>query len=809
MTLTQKVSNDTDDKAIISRYRRAESFEHEMCVESMVLNAQIYPHWIEDSHYFWYVRKCRKDDQKSGVATKEYRVFDADTGANLEAFNHESFACALAQVAKRKVEPDNLPITQLALQLSPREASFAAFGKCWRYYESSGVCKEVPTNPLSWLISPDGKKAVFLRDYNLWIRNIEAGTEKALTEDGERYFAYGVQPERMSLSAGLGSASWVNSATPEALWSDDSTRLFTVKVDERKVLSLPLTQYVAKDKSVRPKSINTRYALPRDENIAEYRMLSIDVESMDICEAQYPPVQDAVLYAGLFTGNRAWWSKTCSEAYFIDMERGQQEVRLISFDTNSGVCRELFKECSATHIDLSLEFERPALLLPLPKTNELIWFSERSGWAHLYLYDLITGELKRPITAGSWMVRDILFFNAERRELLIQIAGRIEGRDPYYREICRVNIDSGAITTIASGDYDCLVCKPTYANVGCAIEFGKATSQCSGISAFGEYIVLARTRADEPPITELIDVEGNYLFTIEDTDLSGLPDGWQWPEPVKIVAADGKTDIYGLVFRPSNFSPDKQYPVLNWAFNNPFYAIVPKGAFGCDILGGFAYYSAQAYAELGFITVMIDGRGSCYRSKEFHDHSYGMTHIGSDLNDHVTGINQLAERYSYIDIDRVGIADVGGSNAPVYGLLAFPEFYKVGAVCSVWDPRLLNSAETYQGMLPDADYDQSVLENMAGNLKGKLLLMHGMLDPYFHVSGFFRLVAALIDQNKDFDLVVLPNGGHSWDSNHYGLRRIWDYLVQNLQGIRPPSDFRLSNGFEYALDKIRKETAGE
>lgn len=593
--------------------------------------------------------------------------------------------------------------------------------------------------------------------------------------------------------------------TPEAMWSPDSSRILTIQVDERQVKSLPITQYVPTDGSVRPRSIQAKYALPGDTNIAEYRLLAIEVETGRSCYAQYSPVPDTVFWPGLFSGNRAWWSKDSCNAFFLDMSRGQRQARVVAFNTQSSESRVLFQESSETHIDLTLHYEQPASLLPLPETNELIWFSERSGWAHLYLYDLNTGELKNPITSGDWLVREVLGFDPIQREVIIQAAGRVAERNPYYRELCRVNVDTGSVTNIASGDHDYVVHKPNTGPIRAGVFSGMATNSCSGVSPNGKYLVTTRTRVDEAPHSILLDSYGNHILDVEIADISGLPDGWQWPEPVKLLAADNITEIHGVIFRPSDFTPKKQYPVVDWTFTNSFYGFVPQGAFGNDTMSGYAYMSAMALAELGFITVIIDGRGTSYRSKAFHDEAYGQMHTGSNLEDHVSGIQQLAKRYPYMDVSRVGAFDTGGSNGPIYALLAFPDFYKVGAVQSSWDIRLLTQSETYQGLMQAANYDQSVLGNLAEHLQGKLLLMHGLLDPFFHLSGNLQLVDALVKANKDFDLILLPNGSHATDCNHYGIRRIWDYLVTHLQGNKPLSDFRLSSGLEFVLDKLQAE----
>lgn len=796
-------SNKIVDQKILAKYRLAEKFEHESCVESMVLNAQIFPHWIDGSDCFWYIHKFRKQGMSPPVVAKSFRLVDAQRRTNCEAFDHQLFANALSRASKNDVESINLPISQLVFDLETNQLEFSAFGKSWRYAWSSNTCEELEITPCNWLVSPDKEKALLIRDYNLWVRHLKTGEEYALTSDGQKHYAYAVQPERVNMAIDRSDKAWLDATNPEALWSPDSKKILTVHVDEREVPEFPTTCYVPSDGAIRPHLIQTKYALPEDQAMAKFELLAIDLETRKVCKADYSAILDTVILAGLFSGNRAWWSDNGDKAFFLDVGRGQQQVKVIDFDTTTGATGLLFQELSDTYIDLSLEFERPAYLLPLPASNELIWFSERSGWAHLYLYDLNTGVCKNQITGGDWLVREILHIDINRRELIIQVAGRIKTRDPYYREICLVNIDTGNLEVIASGNYDHLVCTPTSINVVGAISFSQATTNCNGVSSDGQYIATSRSRIDDLPITILLDRAGNVVMEVERADISGLPGGWQWPEPVKLLADDQKTDIYGVVFRPTDFSPDKNYPVINWVHSNPFYAEVPKGAFHCNTLAGYAYMSASAYAELGFIVVIIDGRGTCYRSKAFHDESYGKIENSSHLDDQIAGLQQLAEKYPYIDLDRVGITNHGGSNAPVYGLLAYPDFYKVGVAYSIWDIRLLTKeSETYHGLSFNAA-TESTVESMARHLEGKLLLMHGMLDPYFHVAGALQLADILVRNNKDFDLVLLPNGGHTWDSCRYGVRRSWDYFVKYLGNEDPPCEFRLSNYAEFAMDKMR------
>ena len=785
----------TDDQALLARYHRAEALEHEPYNQDMVLNSEIFPHWIDGSDCFWYIRKTRQEGSAVSEIIKEFRLVNAESAKNIEAFNHQLLANALAQTTEQEVNPSDLPISELTLELSPVRAIFTAFDKRWLFDTSKETCEEIvvsaDSNPVGELLSPDGKKTAFSRDYNLWVRNLESGEEYALTHDGERYYAYGVQPESRDLLEGMPNIISIIPASLEALWSPDSSKLFTLKTDERQVRNVPSMLYVPQDGTVAPKVVERKYALPGDKHIVQYRMLVIDVETTEVIAADYPPLDDAFVSYSPFNGNTsigsnlAWWSSDGYQAYFVDMTRGQKTARLIVFDARSGTTRSLFEETTNTYLDLIPHLAQPSMLTPLADTNELIWYSERSGWAHLYLYDLTTGQLKNAITSGEWRVHDIVHIDKTTRTLFIQIAGRVEGRNPYYRELVRVNIDSGEMAIIASGNYDYCTCHPPMHD--------------SGISPTGQYIVTTRSRVDEPSVTELRDRSGKLILIVETANTAGLPSGWQWPEPVAMKAADGTTDIYGVVFRPSDFDPDKTYPILDFGMESPFYAHTPRGAFlmeGWDPIANIYYTTFAALAELGFIVTVMDGRGTPYRSKAFHNFGYESFMLGGGIVDHVAGIKQLAERYPYMDLNNVGIltTDAAG-NGPVFGLLNHPDFYKVGVAFSTWDPRLLRQGEVYHGPIHESDNQKPLWHDAVQNLQGKLLLITGLLDQVFHSSMTFQLVDALIKANKDFDLLIHPNGGHGHDVEN-AHRLTWDYLVRNLQGTEPPKSYNLKTGFQ-------------
>ena len=631
---------DSEDNPMLARYRRAEALEHAGFDESMVLNAQISPHWIGNSDCFWYRRSSRKSPESTAEIVTEYRLVDATTGTNTEAFDHDVLAKALAKAANQSVEALALPIDNLEFTQQHNSVSFDAFDRRWQFDGTIKPVEKSQTHPAHWLVSPDGTQAAFVKNHNLWVRDLASGEERTLTRDGQLHYAYASQPEGRNLVGGMFGAE--DLARPEALWSPDSRQLFTLQTDEREVRSLPSMLYVPQDGTVAPRVYERKYALPGDKHVVHYRMLVIDVATASETAVDYPSIADSLVWLCPFSGNLAWWSGDGRYAYFVEVTRGQKTARVVRVETQTGECKVLFEESSSTYLELGLDCEYPAMLMPLPESNELIWPSERSGWWHLYRYDLNTGELKNPMTSGEWVVRSILHFDQANRELWIQLAGRVEGRNPYYREVARVAIDTGEMTVLASSDHD----------------YSLEAQPNTGISCRANFLITTRSRVDEAPVTELRNRHGDMLLTVEAANIAGLLPGWQWPEPVSMKADDGITDIYGVVFRPSDFDPTQKYPVLDMGTVLPFYSTLPTGAFlgnSVDPLGNAFYMTLSALAELGFIVTMMDGRGTPYRSKAFHDVGYGAFMEGGGMVDHVAGIKQLAERYPYMDLERVGI----------------------------------------------------------------------------------------------------------------------------------------------------------
>lgn len=744
------------------------------------INTTVFPTWIGKSDVFWYVK-----DLKDG---KQFRLVDPKKVTNIPAFEHQKLADALAKAANKEVDAINLPFSTIELSLKPLKVRFVAFEKHWEFEAVEGCCTEIPMpQGKGEVVSPNGKQLVFTKDYNLWLRDLESKEEKQLTTDGEKCYIYGAPGTAWGPSMGCGL---------QVRWSPDSQRIFAVQRDTRQVKALPVMHHVPLGGSVRPQVTFHKFAYPGDEHAETIRLLVIDVATGEHQSACYPQIPVTRNSWGFFSANLGWWHKGSRLAYFVDVDRYYKYARVVEFDTDTGRTKVLFEETSDTQINLMNNGDMHPSHSVLPDTNELLWYSERSGWAHLYLYSLDTGELKNAVTEGEWLVRDVVTCDPERREVFVQTGCRTPGRNPYYRDLVRVNIDSGDMHTLASSDHDYFACAYTDM-LGAVVNGLRREAKSRGTSPTGNYSVITRSRANTLPESLVIDRTGKEKLILEKAEIQGLPENWQWPEPVRMIAADGKTDIYGTIYRPSTFSPNKHYPVVNMPCNTPDFPWAPIGSFNNNIFDGQGFYDAAALAELGIIVVQIDGRGGSFRSKAFKDSGYGNLQLPLMQQDQVAGIKQLAERFPFMDLNKVGIsAHVGGGQGIVQGLLDYPEFYKVGTSSFVHDARLMTATmwgDMFEGKTRG---DQTYPEDRVEFLKGKLLLLGGMLDTTTPPAGIFRIVEALQKSNKDFDMVLLPNLEHNYSG--YLVRRSWDYIVQHLLGEQPPKEFCLTglSGFE-------------
>ena len=834
--------------SMLTRYERARSilvrYGHMLkpkCGENdhIIRNDTVYPHWIShpdgsESGYFWYRRETAKG--------KEYCLVDIEAKNSFPAFDHVQLAKLLSEVkftakissgesdpirepknqerkgdaqslvanASEKVEavnPLDLPLTSLDIKLTKEngtfEIYFKAIGRCWYFNPQQSILEETALRQAYDFPSPDGKKSAFVREHNIWLKDLTSGNERPLTTDGSENYAYGT-----------GSSTGYDDSL---LWSSDSKNLLFAKFDQRESSTWRRINYVPQGK-LQPEYDEWRWSFPGDESIANLQYFVVNINEDNLQQASYPGIPD--MFYGMFregiSAGTAWWSVDNQRVFFIDTPRDVRTVRVMEWDTHSGGIRVVFEETDEVAIRLRHDILSFPIIAPLQETDELIWFSERSGWGHLYLYDLNSGELKHQITGTlidkerakdkgvktpEWMVHSILHVDAEQRELLIRTSARNPKINPYYRDICKVNIDSGLLTPLLSENYEHRVhqCVDGSTRVYMRNNFDLSPHTSidirrifsGGISPSGQYLVVTRSRADSVPESILIDRDGQKILTIETADVSNLPLDWQWPETVKLKASDDETDIYAVVFRPPDFSPTKSYPVIDFLSSTRGFNTLPTGSFINSTWQGHAYFLAAAQAALGFVVVCISGRGTTGRDKPFYTHHYGDHAFTSDLDDRIAGIRQLAKRYPYMDLDRVGInGNENPNNNAICGALLHSEFYKVAVIQCLADPRFSGACltEPLEMSLSDSAPKRTPYpEYCVESFDGKLLLIQGLRG---QPNPCYRLVNALVEANKNVDMLCVPNLFNS--ISPYTVRREWDYFVTNLQGGEPPKGFVLT-----------------
>jgi dipeptidyl aminopeptidase/acylaminoacyl peptidase len=463
------------------------------------------------------------------------------------------------------------------------------------------------------------------------------------------------------------------------------------------------------------------------------------------------------------------WYPDGSHVAFVSTSRDHKHEVFRVADAATGSVRDVFREDVATQYESGNGMVNWRVL---PGSNEVIWFSERDDWGQLYLYDLGTGQLKSKITSGEGNVAQLRRVDEKSRTLWFVGNARERGRDPYFRHFYKIRMDGSGLTLLTPEDAD--------------HEIALAPS--------GQYFVDTYSKPDVPQVTVLRDLNGKTVSTLETADITRLrAAGWKPPMPITVKARDGKTDLYGLMYVPTNLDRTRKYPIVNHIYPGPQTGSVGGRSFSP------ARGDAQALAELGFVVVEIDGMGTPWRSKSFHDAYYG--HMGDNtLPDQVAGMKELAGRYPWIDINRAGIyGHSGGGYAAADAMFRYPDFFKVGiSEAGNHDQREYEDdwGERYQGLLvrtPDGsdNYAAEANQPYAKGLKGKLLLAHGTTDDNVPPYNTLLVVNELIRANKDFDLILLPNRAHGFGNESYMVRRRWDYFVKNLLGAEPPHEYQI------------------
>ena len=757
------ISTSAQDALTVNDYQKAEN-QLSYNTQKYVDRGNVSPNWMPGDK-FWY--------RVLTPTGSEFVLVDAAKGTRTVAFDHEKLAASLSTATSKKYTGSMLPFQVINYSTDGKSITFRTDGKQWKYdLQNSSIAADTTKllenaqrsggfgrgNRGNEVLSPDRTKAVFIKDYNLWVKVVKTSELKQLTFDGIKDFGYATD-----------NAGWTNSDGAIVRWSPDSKKIATFKQDQRNVGDM----YLASTNVGHPTLRSWKYPLPGDKEIPMISRCVINVDDVKVIMFNIPPdphrasLSDDISSSGTF--DDIDWNPDGTELAFLSTSRDHKQEKFRIANAITGEVREVFEEVVPTQYESGWGSINRRYL---PKTKEIIWFSERDDWGHLYLYDATTGKVKNQITKGNWVVTRLVRVD-EKNRLLYFMACGTQPENPYFSQFYKIGFDGKNLTLLSPG----------------------AGTHSVSFSPSENYFIDTYSKPDMPSVAVLRDMNGKQITELEKTDVSRLKAaGWKPPTPFSVKSANGKTEVYGLMFTPTNLDPNRKYPVVDYIYPGPQSGSVGSWSFSA------ARGDHQSLAELGFVVVVIEGTGNPDRSKSFHD-AYWPDMSTNTLPDQIAGIRQLSQRYSYIDTTKVGIwGHSGGGFATAAAMFRYPDFFKVGiSESGNHDNRNYEDdwGERYIGLLtknPDGtdNYTAQANQTYAKNLKGKLMLAHGLMDNNVPPYNTMLVVEALTKANKDYDLVVFPNAGHGFGADSpYMMRRRWDYFVKNLLGKEPPPNYKL------------------
>ncbi len=742
-------------------------------VRSKVWHHQISPEWI-DGDQFWY--RVRTVDGHRFI-----RV-NPETRERVAAFDHERLSEALQEVLEEGYESGELPFRSFRYIQDMERIRFEAGKKLWECDLREYECTESDRahRPDDSVLSPDERWAAFIRDHNMWVRDMESGEDFALTTTGERRFGFGTN-----------SQGWFRSDRPVLHWAPDSRKIATYRLDERGVEEMHLLEMA----QYRPILDSWPYALPGDSIVPIHERAVLDVESRTKTWLDAEPSHQRTSNCCGLEREGQWtditWSEDGTKMAYVTTSRDYRQVDLYIADTETGDVRHVMRESAETFFESNLSSRGIPNWRVLFDHEKVIWFSRRDDWGHLYLYSLEDGQPLGRITGGSWNVLDLLHVDEGSGDLFFTAVGKENERDPYLSHLYHVNIDD-----VMTGEPD----------TGPVLLTPEEANHQIAISPSGRFFVDEYSTFRQPSVTVVRDLHdavqvakaGEHRdrddLVIERAEIDSLLEtAWTKPEPFTVKARDGETDLYGLMYKPSTFDESQHYPVVVNIYPGP-----QTGSIGTRSFSAIRRGQTHALAELGFIVIQLDAMGTPLRSKSFHTEWYGdMSDNG--LEDQVSAIRQLGQRHEWLDADRAGMyGHSGGGYATVSALLDYPGVFRAGvAGAGNMDNRGYTYywGEKYQGQRTikqghDSFASQAIWKR-ADQLEDRLMLTYGTTDSNVHPNMTLLLIDELIKANKDFDLIVMPNRNHGYANEKYVIRRTWDYFVRHLLETEPPDDFTL------------------
>ncbi len=707
-----------------------------------VLYAGVVPHWVDQTSAFWYVRQTEKG--------KEYVKVDAASKKRTALFDQQKMAAALTEKAGREINAYNLPLQNCRLNISLDTLCFQLDGKFWAYsIKNNRLLDEGAIPPRGkerhWMevddekegrpvTSPDGKWTAFIKNDNVYVREVATGKEKQLSQDGtlSNYYSSYIQ------------------------WSPDSKSVVSCRIRPVEKRYVYYVESSPADQA-QPKLHKQEYAKPGDE-------LRFKVPCIFEVESGRRLIPSTELFSHQYELSGPMWNADSKAITFEYNERGHKVYRVLEMSAVDGSVRTLIEEKEEKYVNYPRIYRNY-----LSDGKRIIWSSERDNYNHLYLYDRATGKPLNQITKGEWYVRGVQYVDEANEVIYFSANGMKKGEDPYLIHYYKINFDGSNLVELTPEE---------------------GMHQCWYSSDY-KYLVDVYSKVDQAPIAVLRDAKnGKIRMQLDKADISALlANGWKAPEVFSAKGRDGKTDMWGVIYRPSNFDPSKKYPVIEYIYSGPGDQYVPKT---------FSSYNwwMTSLAELGFIVVQVDGMTTSFRSKEFEEVCYkNLKDAG--LPDHIAWIKAAAQKYPYMDIDRVGIFGCSAGGQESTGAVLFhPEFYKAAySACGCHDNRMdkIWWNELWMGYPVDESYSACSNVDNAHLLSRPLMLVVGELDDNVDPASTMQVANALIKANKDFELVVIP-GAHHTMGEDFGEHKRYDFFVRHLMGIIPPSWDKVKTG---------------
>jgi dipeptidyl aminopeptidase/acylaminoacyl peptidase len=759
-----------------------------------VRNSGLSFHWIGDTDRFWY-RKSIPEGRSVFMSV------DAATGRQQVLFDNQEMTAALsaagvtgvASIVNVKVPSDARSILVTVAQpgatclwpqtyQAPRD-----FPRC--NLPTDAYACDLPVTACRTVVdpqradvvmSPDRRQAIFVRDHNLWLRDTTDGTERQLTRDGVENFAYG----KVHGQTDYARVERRRAGLPDPLfgvfWSPDGRYVLALRYDLRKVPEREVVTEYLPPEGGRPIVHSDRLAIAADAKYPDATLAVIDVAGRTVRATNAnPQMFGEIAAANYLKKGKIWWTDGSQKAWVIGVARGGREERLIRIDIPTAAATDVIVEKSAVPISPSDIPNVDPVVGFLSSGKEVVWFSQRDGWGHLYLYDTVSGRVKRQITRGPWVVEDLLRVDEVRRRIIFTAVGREPNRNVYYRHLYSVSVDGGEprLLTPENADH----------------EFFNSSTRGDmaggSVSPSGKYFIDSYSTYSQPDKVVIRTIDGKLVSDVVAADVSELTaSGWRPPEPFVVKAADGKSDLYGLLFKPLSFDPAKKYPLIEVSYPAPTLKFAPT-TFRDNFLDAVTL-NAHAFAEIGAIVVGFEGRGGAMRSVAFRSAFLGTDDpVGSA--DHVAAIRNVAATRPYIDLDRVGATGHSwGGYSVLRGMLLYPDFYKVvvsgEGPASYFTSSIDIATERFLGIPTDPAtieyYRRFSNESLADRLRGKLLIIHAAADEGVPFQNALQIYAAFQKANKVYDTLIMPDSPHFGGREPYGVMRTIRYFAQYLGG---------------------------